>query len=406
MIDYSYKAYDSQGVPVSGEINAPNRDEALAKIRSRGLMPYRAEAIADHGPSIPLTLRNGRPRIPRSSAALFYRELSVMLGAELRIEQALAIVERLFPKKAQAAIIADLREKIRQGRSLSSALRDYPESFEPFEVALLRNGEVRGDTAGAAAMAAELLERSLAVRGRFISAMIYPAILAFAATAAILVVALVLAPTILPMYERGGASPPFAFSALIVFSEILRGWWWALLLVLAAAAAWFGRAFRDQAFRRRVDKALLAIPVIGAAIANSEAARVSRTLASLLQAGAPLTDALAEASEVLVNSAFRDHFRAARDRVRQGDSLSASIADLQVFPATVRHFILVGEQTGRLADMLSHAAGYAEASATRSIDRIMTSLSPILTLVMGLLVGSLIAVVLSAILGANEVLVG
>ena len=406
MIDYSYKAYDSQGVPVSGEVNAMNRDEALAKIRSRGLMPYRAEALAGQKPLFSLSPRNGRARIPRKSAALFYRELAVMLGAELRIEQALAIVERLFPQKAQSTIIADLREKIRQGRSLSSALRDYPESFESFEVALLRNGEVRGDIAGAAAMAADLLERSLAVRGRFISAMIYPAILAFAATAAILVVALVLAPTILPMYERGGASPPLAFSALIVFSNILRGWWWALLLLLAAAAAWFGRALRGEDFRRRVDKAALAIPVIGAAIANSEAARVSRTLASLLKAGAPLTDALAEASEVFGNSAFRDHFRSARDRVRQGDSLSSAIADLQVFPATVRHFIVVGEQTGRLADMLSHAAGYAEASATRSIDRIMTSLSPILTLVMGLLVGSLIAVVLSAILGANDVLVG
>lgn len=406
MIDYSYKAYDSRGVPVSGEINAPSRDEALAMIRSRGLTPYRAEALADQKPLLSLSLSNARARIPRKAAALFYRELSVMLSAELRIEQALAIVERLFPQKEQAAIIADLREKIRQGRSLSSALRDHPESFEPFEIALLRNGEVRGDIAGASAMAAELLERSLAVRGKFISAMIYPAILAFSATAAILVVALVLAPTILPMYERGGATPPFAFSALIAFSNLLRGWWWAMLLLLAGAGAWFGRALKSPDFRRRIDRATLAIPVIGGAIANSEAARVSRTLASLLKAGAPLTDALAEASEVFDNAAFRDYFRGARDRVRQGDSLSSSIADMPAFPATVRHFILVGEQTGRLADMLSHAAGYAEASATRSIDRIMTSLSPILTLVMGVLVGSLIAVVLSAILGANEVLVG
>ena len=406
MIDYSYKAYDSHGASVNGEIDAANRDEALAKIRSRGLIPYRAEARGDQKSVFSLSLPNGRAGIPRKSAALFYREISVMLGAELRVEQALAIVERLFPKKEHAKIIAEIREKIRQGRSLSAALRDYPESFEPFEIALLRNGEVRGDTAGAAAMAADLLERSLAVRGRFISAMIYPAILAFAATAAILVVALVLAPTILPMYERGGAAPPLAFSALIVFSNVLRGWWWALLLIAAAAVAWFLRSLRNQDFRRRLDKAALGIPVIGAAIANSEAARVCRTLASLLKAGAPLTDALAEASEVFGNSVFREHFRAARDRVRQGDALSSSIADLKAFPATVRHFILVGEQTGRLSDMLSHAAGYAEASATRSIDRIMTSLSPILTLVMGLLVGSLIAVVLSAILGANEVLTG
>ena len=401
-----YKAYDARGASVSGEIDAPSRDEALAKIRSRGLIPYRAEALGDRKSSISFAQRTGRARISRKSAALFYRELAVMLGAELRIDPALAIVERLFPKKEQAAIVADLREKIRQGRSLSAALRDFPESFETFEIALIRNGEVRGDIAGAAAMAADLLERSLAVRGKLISAMIYPAILAFAATAAILVVALVLAPTILPMYERGGAAPPLAFSALIAFSNILRGWWWALILIVAGAAVALGRALRREDFRRRLDKAALAIPVIGAAIANGEAARVSRTLASLLKAGAPLSDALAEASEVFGNSLFRDHFRGARDRVRQGEALSRSIADLQAFPATVRHFILVGEQTGRLADMLSHAAGYAEANAARSIDRIMTSLSPILTLAMGLLVGSLIAVVLSAILGANEVLTG
>jgi len=404
MIDFSYKAYDSRGALVSGEISALDRDEALAKIKARGLIPFQAGERTGANPLSTFYQQDGGARLSRKSAALFYREMAVMLGSELRIEQALAIVERLFTDKRQSKLITDLRESVRQGRSLSAAMRDFPQSFQTFEIALFRNGEVRGDIAGAAGMAAELLERALAVRGRLVSAMIYPAILALAAVASILVVALVLAPTILPMYERGGQSPPVAFAALIAFSNLLRDWWWALILIVGAAATFTMRALKNPDFRRRSDRALLAIPIIGAAIANSEAARVFRTLSLLLRGGAPLSDALTEAADVLRNSVFREHFRAARERVRQGETLSAAIADLQAFPATVRHFLVVGEETGRLSDMLAHAAGYAESSATRTIDRITTALSPILTLVMGLLVGSLIAVVLSAILGANEIL--
>jgi general secretion pathway protein F len=321
------------------------------------------------------------------------------------LEQALEIIAQQLGKPDQSIVIKGLRERVRQGKSLSTAMRDFRESFQPFEAALIQNGETRGDLAGAAAMAADLAERTISIRGRLISAMIYPAILSLTALAAILIIALVLAPTISPMYERTGISPPFAFSALIWFSELLQHWGWAILLLIAVCVVWVGRALRNSEIRRKADLLALSLPVFGTVVANVEAARICRTLALLLRAGAPLSDALSEAPRVTTNRVFHDHFVAARESVREGVALSDSLGNMRKFPATLRHFIAVGEQTGRLHELLLHGAEHADAAAARSLDRIMTSLSPILTLVMGVIVGTLIAVVLSAILGANELLV-
>ncbi len=404
MDGFSYEAFDSEGAVVSGEVAAASREEALAKIRAKGLVPFKASA---NGTSLFGVVEFARPaRLSRKSAAHFYRQLAVLLGAELRIDQALAIVERLIAEKRQASIVGQLRAQVREGRSLSASMQDFSASFQPFEVALLKNGELRGDVAGAAAMAADLLERTLAVQGRLASAMIYPAILSIVALGALLVVTLVLAPTVMPMYERGGQDPPAAFAALIAISDFLKQWWWAVGVGLAGLTVSLIRASGTKQAKQAIDGLILSVPILGDAVAFNEAARMTRTLAALLKAGAPLPNALDEAAGVLKTAIFQDHFRASRERVRRGESLSEAISGLRRFPAPVFDLIVIGEHTGRLADMLAHAADYAESTATRSIDRAMTALSPLLTLLMGLLVGSLIAVVLSAILGANDLLLG
>lgn len=403
---FHYKAYDAAGALVRGEVEAANLEDALALVRARGLLPFHAEARAGHVSSGLFSAGARNPKLSRRGAAMFFRELSVLLAAELRVEQALEIIAQQIADQGQREIVSGMRDRVRQGKPLSAAMRDHPHSFEPFEIALIRNSETRGDLSGASAMAADLLDRSLATRGRFVSAMIYPAILTFTAIGAILVVALVLAPTILPMYERSGAPPPPAFAALIVFSDIIKNWWWALIGVVIAAVFLLRRLLQRDDFRRRADRALLSAPFFGAVAANAESARICRTLASLVRAGAPLADALGEAANVANNLVFRDHFAEARERVRQGRSLSEALSDLPEFPASLRRFVSVGEQTGKLQEMLSHGAEHSDAAAARSVDRLMTSLSPILTLTMGVLVGSLIAIVLSAILGANDLLVG
>ena len=405
MTDYLYRAYNSKGAVVSGEVAAQSRAAALAKLRGQGLIPFHA-AASSNANFLDAVRRPRAARLSRKSAALFYRQLATLLGAELRIDQALAISERLFTRPEEAQVIARIRDKVREGRPLSSALQGFPQSFQPYETALFRNGEVSGDMAAAAAMAADLLERSLAVRAKLASAMIYPAILTMTAVGAMLVITLVLAPTILPMYERGGQSPPPAFAAIVAFSAFVRNWWWAAGLTLVGGAAVALRTASRPAVRAAIDRTLLQVPLIGRAAALSEAARLTRTLSALLKSGAPLPDALGEAADALRNVSFRDHCRRSRESIRQGAPLSRTMGALGAFPPEVLDFVIIGEHTGRLSALLANAADYAEANAARTIDRVTTALSPLLTLLMGVLVGSLIAIVLSAILDANELLVG
>lgn len=406
MEQFVYRAYEKSGRAIRGEIDAATKEAAHAALRARGLIPFFAEpkTAAKTGGFLDQAIR-GR-KLSRKDVALFYREIAVLLDADLRLEEAIAVVAEQMRNPAHKEIVGGLLEKIRRGEKMSASLRAYPHSFDQFEAALFQSGESRGDLAGAARMAADILERSLAARDRLASAMIYPAILAVTALGAILVVSVVLAPAISPMFNRNGVAPPMAFSALLAFSTVVRNWWWAIIAALILLALLFRRALKNPSVAVKVEQLMFNTPLAGSIASNMETARLCRALASLLRAGATLNAALSDAGEICKTRLFRNWAIEANDLIRRGGRLSIAFADLAKAPAVAQRFIEIGERSGRLDKMLEHAADHADASAARTTNALMTALSPALTLIMGLVVGGLIAVVLTTILSANELVFG
>lgn len=402
MEPFAYKAYAADGRQVRGEIEATTREAALTALEARGLVAY---SINEKGRWPALSLDTElfvRQDLSRKDAALFYRELAALLTAGLRVEEALSLIAGQMRNRRQRDLVKTLTERTRRGESLSQSMRLHPKSFAPFECAIFQNGEKSGDIAGAAKIAADMLEREIAYGARLGSALIYPAILSLTAIGAILIVSLYLAPAIAPMFERSGAEPPAAFTTLLGFSAFIRNFWWAVILGGALVALGFRRVLKRDSVRVTVEQIALRVPMLGVIIANAETARLCRALGLLLKSGAPISEAMQEAGEVCRTRLFGQWARRARADIREGARFSETLEMLDAAPAIARRFAEIGEKTGHLDQMLDHAADHADAAATRASDALMNALPPLLTVVMGAIVGGLIAIVLSTILSANE----
>lgn len=399
---FRYEAYDSDGALVRGEIEADSRDAALSNLRARKLFPFSAE---DAGATRILDRQIFlSPPISRGGAALLIRELSALLSAEIPVDVALSVAGAdLRPGRAKTVIL-DMQQRVRRGERLSDAMRAHGDVFQALEVALVRAGEAGGDVAGAMTTAADLAERALTLRAKIISAMIYPSILSLRAIAAVLIVTTVLAPSLSPMFERTGEAPPAMFAAMLGFSFLVKHYWWAIIAVGAGLALLARRALRNEAISSGAELLLLRTPGLGKIIANLETSRLFRALAALLASGAPLPEALSIGRDVSSTKLFRRAAAEARERVRQGETLAASFANCAALPPAAQRLLQIGERSGRLDQMLGHAATQADTAAQRGIDRLLTALNPALTIVLGLIVGGMIAAVLSTILSANELL--
>lgn len=399
---FRYEAYDSSGTLVRGEIEADSRDSALSKLRARKLVPFSAEdASATRVLDRPIFLT---PPFPRDGAVLLIREIAALLSAEIPVDVALTVASADLRDGRAKAVILDLQQRVRRGERISDAMRAHPDVFRALDVALVRAGEAGGDIAGAMTTAADLAERSLTIRSKIISALIYPSILTLTAVAAVLIVTTVLAPSLTPMFDRSGGAPPATFTAMLGFSHLIKHYWWAFLGAAIGAAILARRALRNEAILSNVERILLRLPGLGRIIANLETSRLFRALAALLASGAPLPEALSIGKDVALTSVFRAAAAEARERVRQGETLAASFADCETLPSPARRLLQIGERSGKLEQMLAHAANQSDASAQRGIDRLLTALNPVLTIVLGLVVGGMIAAVLSMILSANELL--
>lgn len=399
---FRYEAYDSNGVLVRGEIEADSREAALSNLRARKLIPFSAED-ADTTRILDRQIFLSPP-ISRDGAALLLREIAALLSAEIPVDVALSVASADLRAGRAKSVIVDMQQRVRRGERLSSAMRAHAEVFQALDVALVKAGEAGGDIAGAMTIAADLAERSVTIRSKIISAMIYPTILTLTAVAAVLIVTTVLAPSLSPMFDRSGEAPPVMFAAMLGFSFLVKHYWWAIIGAMGGAAILARRALRNEPISSGAERLLLSMPGLGRIIANLETSRLFRALAALLASGAPLPEALSIGSEVSSTGFFRNAAAEARERVRQGETLAASFADFEALPPAARRLLQIGERSGRLEQMLEHAATQADTAAQRGIDRLLTALNPTLTIVLGLIVGGMIAAVLSTILSANELL--
>jgi general secretion pathway protein F len=400
---YRYRAYDSAGVLKSGEVEALSDSFVLDQLRAGGLLPV--EAVEQRGSATQTQwwerdLFAGRALAP-ASLALFTRELATLVEADVPLDEALRIVAMQPMSSAVRKVTEETLAHLLEGASLAEAM-ERQGRFGDFYCSMVRAGEASGNLTEVLRQLASFLERSVETRARIRSALIYPSVLVMMAIGALVLIATVLLPTIVPIFKDAGAEPPFIIQKILDGQAALARHWIALCVILALAAAGLVALSQNQQARAKGHRLLLRTPVLGHLVTMTETAKLARTLASLLGSGVPMLTALRIVESVAGNAAFTSALATTAEEVKEGRMLSQALRKGGVFPSLMLRLIAVGEETGRLEPMLRHVEKIFETQLQRRIEQILTLMTPALTILMGLIVGGLIMSVMSAILSINE----
>lgn len=396
MPSFAYEAVTAGGEAVRGVEEASSASDAEETLRRRGLRPLSVEAAETRS-----SLERGGYRRQRADVAHAFRYLSILLDAGFPLDRALGTVQGLVARDDVAEAVGEAREGVRSGERLADALTEQGDIFPRLAVGMVRAGERGGRLAEALERLAVHLEREEELRSRILSALLYPAMMAGVGGLALLVLVFYVLPKFVSVLEESGASLPATTSLLLSISGFL-GRWWAVLLAAAvllggAAAAWL----RSERGRRKTSMLLLRLPVVGPLRRRAAAARFGRSLAELLQSGLPIVSALDAASSSLADPAASDEVADARREVRAGRSLASALAEGRAFPPLFLRMTSLGEESGRLSEMLHRAADVAEDELERRLEGMVRLVEPTLVIVFGIVVGFVALSLLQAIYGVR-----
>jgi type II secretory pathway component PulF len=393
---YAYEAVTAAGKSVRGVEEASSVSDAESALRDRGLRPLSLESARDSG-SLERSGRRGR----RSDVAYAFRYLATLLSAGFPLDRALGTVQGLVSREDVAEAVGRARQRVRSGDPLAEALAEDADVFPRLAVGMVRAGERGGRLAESLERLARHLEREEELRSRILSALLYPAMMAGVGGVALLVLVFYVLPKFVTILEEAGASLPATTSMLLATSGFLGTWWPALVVAALAggglAAAWA----RSERGRRRTAAVLLRLPVVGPLKRRATATRFGRSLAELLESGLPIVPALDASSASLADPAAADEVAAARRRVQTGRSLADALSEGRAFPPLFLRMTALGEEGGRLPEMLHRASDVAEDELERRMERLVRLVEPTLVVVFGLVVGFVALSLLQAIYGVR-----
>jgi len=392
---YTYKALNARGEMLDGQMEATTDVEVAARLQEQGYLPVEARLASEGGGAS--TWRNlFKPR-PFAGERLvqFTQQLATLLGAGQPLDRALTILLELPEDEAARRVVSDVRDAVRGGTSLSVALERQHGTLSRLYINMVRAGEAGGSLHETLSRLAEYLERSRAMQGRVVNALIYPAILLVMVGLSLLFLLGYVVPQFAQMYDSLEAELPAFTQVVLWIGLFVRDWWIVLVVVPALALLWVDRKRRDPAFREVLDAWILKRRFFGGLVAKVETARVSRTLGTLVRNGVPLMAALGIAQKVMDNRVLAADVAAAADEVKNGVALSTALARGKRFPRLALQMIQVGEESGELDAMLVKTAETFEHQTSVALDRMLAALVPIVTVVLAGVVGVVVMAVLT-----------
>lgn len=411
---FSYRAVSTSGDVASGELEAANEAEIVDRLRDQGLMPMRiAETALAGAPGVTArgaTSRRGARlfaprRVTRDNVLSITRELATLLQAGLPLDRALELLINLAPSVPVATMLQGIRDEVRGGRSLSQALDARREVFSRFYVNIVRAGEAGGALATVLRRLAETMDRSKELRESIRSALIYPTILVGVAVMSVMILLVFVVPQFETTFAQAGKALPIPTQVVIVAGTFLQHWWWALIPAIALLVVWFRRRGRIPAVRRSRDAKLLRMPLVGDLLTKLEVARFARTLSTLIGNGVTLLGALAIVKETMGNLVLSNALDGVIAKLREGKGFGRPLADTGLYPRLATQMILVGEESGRLEEMLTRVADVYDREVAVGTKRFLAVLEPVLILGLAVLVGGIVFSVLLGVMGMNELAV-
>lgn len=392
MPDFSYTVIDPKGREKTGRLAAGSNDEARAKLAERKFYVVKVESAQGIEAKDRRSLF-GRKRLRTKELTLFTRQLSSLVQVS-PLEEALRTIGQQNEKPHVRDRIGSVHSGVIEGQRLSEAMRREPGSFPPLYRAMISAGESSGTLPDITERLANLLERQAEMRGKLISALAYPIILALVAILVVALLMIAVVPKVVEQFDDVNQQLPFVTRLVIGISDFLANWWGAILAGFAILIVIAWRALKEPAIKYRFDGFLLRIPFFGRLLRDLHAARLARTLSTMVASRLPILEGLRLTSRTINNAVLQKASEDMVEAIRGGGSLSKALKNTGVFPPMLVYLTASGEASGQLDDMLARAADYLE----REFDNFSSTALSLLEPIIIVLLGGIVAVVILAIL--------
>ena len=406
---FQYKAVSAAGEVNEGVMDAATQSAVIERLQGMNLIPIRAAELA--GNSNPAVGQNApkaasffsRGKVSQPDLGNMTRELATLLRAGLPLDRSFEILINLAERKPVADLLNEIRNAVRGGASLSKALDKHRDIFSRFYINMVKAGEVGGALGNVLTRLADHMERSKELKDSVVSALIYPTILVVVSFMSVAILVIFVVPQFKQIFEQSGKALPLATEIVLTSGTFLRANWPIILGIILFAIWLLSRSLADPISRARWDAKFLRWPLLGGLIARIEMARFSRSLGTLLQNGVPLLTGLAILKDTLGNAVFRNAVEIISRDLKEGRGMSKPMLEANVFPKMAVQMIAVGEETGKLDEMLFQVADVYDREVASAIKRSMALLQPIMIVVLAMLIGGIIMSILVAMFDMMDV---
>ena len=398
---FTYRAADRRGQTIDGVMEAVDARAVAEQLRKDSYYPI---TVAPQSERTRLfSLGTTSTRVRQRDLMAMTQMLATLFEAGLPLDRALSILEELAPSPRIRTIVSDLLRSVRGGSSLSEAMaKHHPRPFSRLYINMVRSGEKGGVLEISLRRLAEFLEARAAFNEAVVSALAYPAVILTVGTGAIVFLMTFVIPRFAVIFKDLGQAIPLPTQILLdVSASIVNYWWIGLLVSLAAVLGW--RTYTNSPEGRlKWDQTLLRLPLVGGLTLKVETARFTRTLGTMLKSGVPVLGAMAVVGDMMSNQAVGGAVSRLADVVKRGGTIATGMKEHTAFPALAIHMVRVGEETGRLEEMLLKTADTFETDVRTEMKRVLGMLEPIIILGMGVIVAFIVVAMLLAIFSINE----
>jgi general secretion pathway protein F len=402
MTTFIYKAIGADGELVEAVKDADNELLLVQSLQQDGLMLV-SIAPAKSRPLYWLLPNRKAATLPQKDIGLFTRELATLLASGLPLDRSLTVLMDLTEDNEKLQrMIGDVLVQVKSGTSLAQALDSQTNVFSGFYLNMIRAGEMGGSLETVLSRLSVYLDDSKELKDTVTTALIYPAFLMLMSVASLLGLLTFVIPQFITMFENAGKELPLSTQFVIAVAAWLQSYWWVLFIMAFGCYSYFKYQFADSERRLIWDGRLLKIPIVGNIILSMETANFTRTLGTLLANGVNILTGLSIVQGTVGNQVLAGVLTKAEDSLKQGKSMASALIESDKFPLLVVQLIKMGEETGKLEEMLMRAAVIYDKQLRVTINRMLALLEPAVIVTLGFLIGGIIYSVLSAILSVND----
>lgn len=393
---FIFKAKDSLGKSKTGEVEAINKEMAIQVIQSKGLIPT-SIVEKDKIPSAIKEIKRIWEGISPKELVVFFRQLATLIEAKVPIVPTLQALEEQAQNQYLKLVIREMEEDIKDGMSLSESMEKHPLVFNRLMVNMVSTGEVSGSLQRSINYIADNTEKNYQLSSKIKSALFYPAFVVGASFIIGFVVVSFVLPRLNSVIKDMGVIVPWYTKALMAAGDFMNSYWWAVLIAIGGAIGGIIYYIKTDEGRREWDQIKIKMPVFGNFYKSVYIARFSDNFAILIDGGIPMVNALHEVSRVVGNSVFEKIIMQAAEEVKRGGNISNVFDRAAEIPPIVSKMIKIGEETGKISEVLRKMASFYEQEVDTMTRNISTMIEPILISVLGIGVAIMVFAVLMPI---------